>query len=445
MSRTGGSTFPARGQEPGQDLRENAEILRELVIQATRLRFERSDFPVGAYLSGGIDSAVTAAAIRHFTDANLDTFSLRFADAEFDEGRYQRSMVERLGTHHQEIVVSHRDIADVFPQVVWHAEAPILRSAPAPLYLLSKLVRSSGYKVVVTGEGADEVLGGYDIFREAKVRDFWARNPDSQSAVGRPSSSTRGWHATRDRRPPSLAASSARTWTPTDPAMSHRPRWKSTSALKSMLTAASAMRSRPHPQPDLATELPDGSQRWDPLARAQWLEMTTLLPGYILASQGDRMLMANSVEGRFPFLDRDVVDFANSLPARHKLFGLDEKFLLKVAFADLIPEEIRYRAKQPYRAPDAASFFLGGPAAGLAGRRGLSGRAAGQRDLRPAPGRRAWWPRRRPAADASATPTTCACWPYCPRNSSTSSSSPIPVGLVRRRHRNRPHHRLGRS
>ena len=107
--------------------------------------------------------------------------------------------------------------------------------------------------------------------------------------------------------------------------------------------------------------MPPGSKDWDPLSRGQWLEMTTLLAGYILASQGDRMLMANSVEGRFPFLDRDVVDFANALPARHKLFGLEEKYLLKRAFADLVPDDIIHRPKQPYRAPDAASFFTAGP------------------------------------------------------------------------------------
>jgi asparagine synthase (glutamine-hydrolysing) len=126
-----------------------------------------------------------------------------------------------------------------------------------------------------------------------------------------------------------------------------------------MLTAATRDQIAARRDPDVAASLPPGSQAWDSLARAQWLEMSTLLPGYILASQGDRMLMANSVEGRFPFLDREVVAFANALPARHKLFGLDEKFLLKHAFADLVPDEIRNRPKQPYRAPDAASFFLG--------------------------------------------------------------------------------------
>jgi asparagine synthase (glutamine-hydrolysing) len=108
---------------------------------------------------------------------------------------------------------------------------------------------------------------------------------------------------------------------------------------------------------DIVATMPPCSKDWDPLSRAQWLEMTTLLAGYVLASQGDRMLMANSVEGRFPFLDRDVVDFANALPAWHKLFGLEEKYLLKRAFADLVSDDILHRPKQPYRAPDAASFF----------------------------------------------------------------------------------------
>jgi asparagine synthase (glutamine-hydrolysing) len=106
--------------------------------------------------------------------------------------------------------------------------------------------------------------------------------------------------------------------------------------------------------------MPADSADWDPLSRGQWLEMTTLLAGYILAAQGDRMLMGNSVEGRFPFLDRNVVEFASTLPARHKLFGLEEKYLLKRAFADLVPEDIIHRRKQPYRAPDAASFFAAG-------------------------------------------------------------------------------------
>ena len=350
-------TFPERGREPAQDVRENAEALRERVVEATRLRFLRSDVPVGAYLSGGLDSAVTAAAIARYTDAPLHTFSLRFTDGEFDEGLHQKKMSAVLGTDHQDIVVSPSDIAAVFPEVVRHAETPVLRSAPAPLYLLSKLVRENGYKVVVTGEGADEVLAGYDIFREARVRQFWARDPGSAKR-------TRGaellypWMARSPGRMPAFARSFfGRNLDPDDPALSHRPRWDSTSVIKKMLSSGMQDRIGRDGGEDVVAAMPPESADWDPLSRDQWLEMTTLLPGYILASQGDRMLMANSVEGRFPFLDREVVDFAATVPAHHKLFGLEEKYLLKQAFADLVPDEIIRRPKQPYRAPDAASFF----------------------------------------------------------------------------------------
>jgi len=111
------------------------------------------------------------------------------------------------------------------------------------------------------------------------------------------------------------------------------------------------------PAADLVGRMPAGSRQWHPLARAQWLEWTTLLPGYVLSSQGDRMLMANSVEGRFPFLDPNVARVAARMPARHKLRGLDEKHVLKRAFADIVPQEVLERPKQPYRAPDASSFF----------------------------------------------------------------------------------------
>jgi asparagine synthase (glutamine-hydrolysing) len=143
-----------------------------------------------------------------------------------------------------------------------------------------------------------------------------------------------------------------------DPGFSHRPRWDTTSSIKHTLTPELREEMRKgNVVEDLLSRLPDSHQKWDPLCRAQWLEMVTLLSGYILSAQGDRMLMANSVEGRFPFLDCGLVDFANQLPARHKLLALDEKHLLKIAFSDLIPKPILERPKQPYRAPDAASFF----------------------------------------------------------------------------------------
>lgn len=351
------ANFPPQGEEPARDSASSAEELHDRLVEAVRLRFLRSDVPVAAYLSGGIDSSVTAALMNEYTDVPLHTFSLRFADAEFDEGEYQQQMVAKLGTEHRDLVVSGSDIAQVFPEVVWHAEVPVLRSAPAPMFLLSRLVRENGYKVVVTGEGADEVLGGYDLFREARVRMFWARNPESTKRA-RAAELLYPWMGRSPGQAPAFARTFfSRNLDPSDPAISHRPRWDSTSAVKGMLADEWQRAAHTVSGDELVGLLPAESSAWDPLSRAQWLEMSTLLPGYILASQGDRMLMGNSVEGRFPFLDLNVVEFAAQLPARYKLFGLREKYLLMRAFEGLVPPAILGRPKQPYRAPDAAPFF----------------------------------------------------------------------------------------
>jgi asparagine synthase (glutamine-hydrolysing) len=124
-------SFPEQGCEPIQDTPENTAAMRERLVEATRLRFLRGDVPVGAYLSGGLDSSITAAVISRYTDVPLHTFSLRFADQEFDEGDYQKQMSAALGTQHEDVVVSPSDIVEIFPQVIRHTETPIVRAAPA--------------------------------------------------------------------------------------------------------------------------------------------------------------------------------------------------------------------------------------------------------------------------------------------------------------------------
>ncbi|WP_447949314.1 asparagine synthase (glutamine-hydrolyzing) [Microbacterium aurum] len=350
--------FPSQPEELHIDLESSAAALREALVNATRLRFLRSDVPVAAYLSGGIDSAVTAGIIARYTHTDLHTYSLRFADAEFDESDYQTMVSRHLGTEHSHVTVTAADIAAAFPDAVRHAETPILRAAPAPMLLLSRLVRESGYPVVVTGEGADEVLAGYDIFREAAVRRFWARDPESAERARIVEALYPWMHRSPAKAPAFAHRFFSRDLDPADPFLSHRPRWRSTAALKTMLTADFAASA--DPTAALRARLPRDSDTWHPLARAQWTESTTLLPGYILSSQGDRMLMANSVEGRFPFLDPDVGRVAAAMPARHKLMGLDEKHVLKHAFRDLVPDAVRTRPKQPYRAPDVGGFVGAG-------------------------------------------------------------------------------------
>ena len=354
-------SFPDIQADSGFGEKENADFLRSHLIDASKLRFTRSDVPVGSYLSGGIDSSITSSIVANNTQAPLKTFSIRFSDSEFDEGHYQKEIVKRLGSDHQDASVTARDIGSVFPDVIWHAERPILRTAPAPLFILSRRVRESGYKVVVTGEGADEVLAGYDIFREAKVRQFLARNPSSKKRL----KLIRKLYPWMERSPGNSPAFANLFFSKgldlQDPGFSHRPRWDTTSSLKNILDPEFRQAAEKiDVTEELYSKLPGDYGKWDLLCRAQWLEMVTLLPGYILSAQGDRMLMANSVEGRFPFLDYRLVDFANQLPPRHKLLALNEKHLLKIAFKDMIPETVLKRPKQPYRAPDAVSFFSGG-------------------------------------------------------------------------------------
>jgi asparagine synthase (glutamine-hydrolysing) len=253
------------------------------------------------------------------------------------------------------VVVSRADIARHFSDVVYYAERPLLRTAPTPMYLLSKLVRASGTKVVLTGEGADEVFAGYDLFREGKVRRFWARQPHSKL---RPRLLER-LYPYLQRSPVSQRAITQQFFgrgleLADKPGFAHGPRWQSAAALQRLFTPA--FRDGLDVVARLVDRLPVQFPRWTPLAQDQYLEMRTLLSGYLLSSQGDRMLMGNSVEGRFPFLDKEVVQLASTLPDSYKLKVLDEKHVLKRAAEGKIAPEILARKKQPYRAPDGIAF-----------------------------------------------------------------------------------------
>lgn len=342
-------------------LQDATEGLREKLMQATSLRMVRADVPVGCYLSGGLDSSIIAWMGREAKGEGFRTFSIRFEDAEYDETVFQRTMAATLCSTHREIVVRRADIADALPDVIYHTERAVLRTAAAPLFLLSRLVHDEGIKAVLTGEGADEMLAGYDIFKEANVRSFWASYPDSKV---RPK--------LFDRLYPYLARSPRQTkglalefWRQGldragEPGFSHDPRWRTTSSLKKFFSREVQAALQAIHVPDILDTLPRDFNSWDFLSQAQYLEVVTLLSGYLISSQGDRMLMAHSVEGRFPFLDVEVMEYCNSLPPRHKLLGLNEKLVLKRVAKGIIPESIIHRPKQPYRAPDAISFVFDG-------------------------------------------------------------------------------------
>jgi asparagine synthase (glutamine-hydrolysing) len=330
--------------------------LEELLIDATRLRL-RADVPVGAYLSGGLDSAITAAIVRQHAGVTLETFSIAFSNPEFDESESQQTMARELGTQHHVVTATHKDIGRVFPDVIWHIETPLLRTAPAPMFLLSRLVHQHGLKVVLTGEGADEFLGGYDIFKEMKVRRFWARDPDSTIRPLLLRKLYRDIAALGQTNQAFLIAFFKRDLEQTaSPYYSHLIRWNNAARLRRSFLNLHG----PAITGELRPELPAGFDAWEPLAQAQYLEAATFLSPYLLASQGDRVAMAHSVEGRFPFLDYRVVQFCTRLPANLKLRGLTEKWLLKQIGRKLLPESIWQRRKRPYRAPIQRSFCYAG-------------------------------------------------------------------------------------
>jgi len=334
-----------------------AEELHSLLVDSVRLQL-RADVPVGAYLSGGLDSSATTSLIKHFTDTRVETFSIAFHDKAYDESEYQKRTAEYLNTSHHQIQCSWRDIAENFPKVIWHTERPILRTAPTPLYMLSGLVRRNNFKVVLTGEGADEIFGGYDIFKETLIRKFWAKDPESTM---RPSLLRKLY--------PTLPLSGARakfyleTFYRAGLAeidsfhFSHVPRINTTVKVMDYFTdnvrAAIGDYDAVYAY---GKNLPPHFSRWHHLARAQYLEAGSLLSGYLLSSQGDRVTAANSVEGRYPFLDHRVVEFAATIPPWHKILGLKEKYVLKKAMRSELPREIIDRVKQPYMAPDSNSF-----------------------------------------------------------------------------------------
>ncbi|MBP7507598.1 MAG: asparagine synthase (glutamine-hydrolyzing) [Prolixibacteraceae bacterium] len=337
-----------------------ADQLLELLKDSIRIRL-RADVPVAAYLSGGLDSSIITALVKKHFKNKLQTFSVSFKDKDYDESSFQRQMADFLATEHKGVDCGYADIGRLMPEVVWHAEKPLIRTAPAPLFQLAKLVRKNNIKVVLTGEGADEVLGGYDLFREAKIRRFWAKNPDSRMRpllIRQLYSYIPNWPKTTSAFLEGfyrnhLQETSSKCY-------SHLPRWEITSKIKSLFSqdVKNELIGRNAIQ-DFENIFPGKFSSWDHLAQAQYIEIATLLSGNLLSSQGDRMMMANSVEGRFPFLDYRVVEFCAKLPASLKLKVMDEKYLLKKIAQPYVPEEICKRKKQGYRAPDSASFFNG--------------------------------------------------------------------------------------
>ena len=344
--------YPEATAEPS----DVVEQLDEIMLSSVGMRM-RADVPVGAYVSGGLDSSITSCLAAKATPHALRSFSITFSDPRFDESAFQRQVADAVGSIHSVAAMRQNSIAETFPSVIWHAEAPLLRTAPVPMYQLAKLTKESGIKVVLTGEGADELFLGYDLFKEVSVRRFCLRRPEST-----------GRQRLFDRLYPYLAESGSggEFWrkffldagSPNDPLFSHLPRFLLSSRVKDFYSPEfKAGLEGMDVIAELRAGLPTRFFGWSSLNQAAYLEMTTLLSSYLLSSQGDRMAMAHGVEGRFPFLDHRLFEFAAGLPTGSRLRGLREKEVLRRWASRILPDRIKDRGKQPYRAPDAPSFF----------------------------------------------------------------------------------------
>ncbi len=336
---------------------EALDEFEELIADSVKLRL-RSDVQVAAYLSGGLDSSATTHIIKKIEPGVLNTFSIGFEEREFDETSYQQMVSKWLDTNHQSVVCSGDDIARNFAHVLWHAEIPLLRTGAVPMYLLSNLVNDHGIKVVITGEGADEFLGGYNIFKETLIREFWSRQPDSRirplllqklypylaQFQGKSGNMLRFFFGHRLTETDSLI-------------YSHLVRWNNSNHIKTHFSDYIKGSLGDDPVESLIGTLPAGMADWDLLSRAQWIESKLFLSGYLLSSQGDRMSMAHSVEGRYPFLDHRVVEFCTRLRSGDKIRGLNEKYLLKKLMEGRLPDQVISRPKQAYRAPVASSLL----------------------------------------------------------------------------------------
>ena len=338
-------------------LTEVTEQVSELLTDAVKIRL-RADVPVGSYLSGGLDSSGLTAIVKNRFNNELRTFGISFEEGSFDESSFQRLMVNHLKTNHSEVYARNSDIGKSFDDIIYFGERPVFRTAPAPLYLLSKKVREENFKVVLTGEGADEIFGGYNIFKEAKIRKFWSNNPESKL---RSKLLKKLYpYIFKDKRLFSTLEAFFRLGIdePDNPFFSHIVRWSNNSKLKNFFSEEFKEKIKDYNAIDeFLLKLPEDFDNWETLSKAQYLEITTFMSGYLLSSQGDKMAMGNSVELRVPYLDHRLIEYMSSVPAKYKIFGLNEKYILKKVFKDLLPKEILYRAKNPYRAPIRNSFF----------------------------------------------------------------------------------------
>ena len=336
---------------------EYAEAFRERLDEAVRIRL-RADVPVGCYLSGGIDScAVLGLAARHRSDP-IRVFTLTFDRADYDESGIAREMAASVGAEFHPIPIRQSDLADDFADAVWHAETTCINAHGVAKFALSRAVRDAGYKVVLTGEGSDEILAGYPHFRRDML--LYDHAGQDQATVRRLldelSAANPVSHGLLLPDGQALPLASVRRL------LGFVPSWFEafgTTAFKlRALLADDFVASIGDEDPyrrflngiDVHGQLRDRP----PVHQSLYLWGKTHLPNYVLTVLGDRMEMAHSVEGRVAFLDHHVVELVCSLPVTQKIRGMMEKYVLREATRSVLTDTVYRRHKHPFTSPPVA-------------------------------------------------------------------------------------------
>ncbi len=352
-------------KRPPENFETALDEFKALLDDSVRLRL-RSDVPVGTYLSGGIDSSVISHLTARHTTRKFKTFSVSFSDKTYDESSFQKTMVKQLHSDHSDLEINYDTINEYFMDAVYHFERPVFRTAPLPLFLLSDKVRKEQIKVVLTGEGADEILFGYDSFKELKLLEAWSQDPRSESIPRMIKKLYPHLQHYKDPKKFGLIRMYYEGFLENynNELAGLNIRIHNNKALLKYfnkdLLASSSRYSFDRQTEQIKSILPDNFSKWSLLQKNQFLEFKTLLSGYLLSSQGDRMSMAHSVEGRYPFLDHRIVETLFYYPDHFKLNNFKQKYLLGKAYASDIPDSIINRPKRPYMAPDLVSFFKNG-------------------------------------------------------------------------------------
>jgi asparagine synthase (glutamine-hydrolysing) len=335
---------------------EYAAEFRHTLEEAVRVRL-RADVPVGCYLSGGLDScSVLGLAAKHHPEP-IRAFTLTFDHGDYDEEAEAKEMAAKVGAEFNPIPIRQDDLADHFSDAIFQSETFCWNAHGVAKYLLSRAVRNAGYKVVITGEGSDEILGGYAHFRRdmllynrngqdpatvaSLVRDLEKLNPVSRGLL--------------------LPDGEAKPLENVKRLLGFVPSWIETFSARSVKMQAvfsgdfGTMIGTRHSYQPLFSDLDVRGQLAgrDPVHQSLYLWSKTVLPGYILNMLGDRMEMAHSVEGRVPFLDHHVVELIRSQPVTQKIRGMTEKYVLREAVRDLITDTVYRRQKHPFLSPPA--------------------------------------------------------------------------------------------